>query len=44
MKNAVSKSLMVVITVVVVSIFGSSCKKYNIKETTTDDVNMVGYF
>ena len=43
MKNVSSRLLMVATTLMIVLVLFSSCKKLDIKQTTTDDVNIVGY-
>lgn len=43
MKNVSSKMLFVATMVMMVLVVMTSCKKLNIKQTTTDDVNIVGY-
>lgn len=43
MKNVFSKLLFATTTAMLLLVFMSGCKKLNIKQTTTDDVNIVGY-
>lgn len=43
MKTRISKVLMIAASVILISVYMIGCKKTEIKMTTTDDVNIVGY-